>query len=131
MTAKYKKIMIIDDNELDIYITNRLVINNFLAEEVMEYTSAEEALEFIIGNKDCPENLPSLIFLDIYMPRMDGFEFIDKLIEFDTKIMDQFTICIVSSTISNYDIQKAKIEKGIPLFTSKPITKEFIENLMK
>lgn len=131
MTAKYKRVMIIDDNELDIYITNKLVTNNYLAEQVLEYTSAEEALEYLIGNRDQPENLPNLIFLDIYMPRMDGFEFIDKINELDDVIKSHCTICVVSSTVSHYDIHKVKIEKGIPLFTSKPITKDFIASLIE
>lgn len=130
MDTKYKRVMLIDDNELDIYITSKIIINTKLAEIVMEYTSAEEALQYLIDNKEEPANLPSLIFLDIYMPLMDGFEFIDKFKGLEESVTATCKICVVSSTVSHYDIHKSKIDKGIPLFTSKPITKSFIESLV-
>ncbi len=131
MKAKYKKVMLIDDNELDLYINSRLISNYNLSHDIIEFMSAEEALEYLSEYANDETKLPDLIFLDIYMPRMDGFEFIDRFRQLDGIITEHCKICIVSSTVSDYDIYKTKIDKGIPLFTSKPITKEFIESLVQ
>lgn len=130
MTTKFKKVMIIDDNEFDIYFTTKLILKNNLAEDVIEFISAEDALDYLNDHKDQKEALPSIIFLDIYMPKMDGFEFIDRIRELDETIQENCKICILSSTVSDIDIHKAKIEKEIQLFMSKPITGEFIERLV-
>ncbi|WP_031443963.1 response regulator [Arenibacter algicola] len=129
MKTTYNKVMVVDDNKLDIYFTTKLILKNSLAENVLEFTSAEGAYDYLRDNQTEKSELPGIIFIDIYMPNLDGFEFIDKIRELGENITENCRLCIVSSTVSDYDIHKAKIEKGIPLFSSKPITSEFIERL--
>lgn len=129
MKTKYNKVMVVDDNLFDIYCTSRMIIKNNFAKQVIEFTAAEDAIDYLVAHKSEKDKLPTFIFLDIYMPRMDGFQFIDKFRELDSNITENCKICVLSSTVSHYDIQKIKIEKGIALFVSKPITKEFIEKL--
>lgn len=128
MEQKFKKIMIVDDNEFDTYITTKLILNSNLAKDVIEFNSAKIALEFLESNKDNTDVLPELILLDIYMPLMDGFEFIEKFKNLNGKTNKYSKICIVSTTVNDYYIHKAKIDKNI-YFTSKPITIDFLNNL--
>lgn len=58
MEQKFKKIMIVDDNEFDTYITTKLILNSNLAKDVIEFNSAKIALEFLESNKDNTEVLP-------------------------------------------------------------------------
>jgi response regulator RpfG family c-di-GMP phosphodiesterase len=74
--------------------------------------------------------MPKLIFLDIYMPLMDGFQFIKQFKLLPAKVKDHCRICIVSSTVDDKYIYKAKVEEDIHLFTSKPITVEFIKSIL-
>jgi CheY-like chemotaxis protein len=128
MNPKFKKIMILDDNEFDSYITTKLIQNSNLATEVIEFSSAKLALEFLAENQNNTKILPDLILVDIYMPLMDGFEFIEKFKELSAEANSYCKICIVSTTVNDYYIHKAKIDENIR-FTSKPITTEFLSNL--
>lgn len=128
MNPKFKKIMIVDDNEFDSYITAKLIQNSNLATEVIEFNSAKLALEFLSENQKNTKALPDLILLDIYMPLMDGFEFIEKFKELSLEANSHCKICVVSTTVNDYYIHKAKIDENIR-FTSKPITTEFLSNL--
>lgn len=128
MSQKYKKIMIVDDNEFDSYITARLIENSTLAAEVIEFSSAKLALEFLTENQNNTKMLPEVILLDIYMPLMDGFEFIEKFRKLSNEANLHCKICVVSTTVNDYYIHKAKIDENIR-FTSKPITTDFLSNL--
>lgn len=120
--------MIVDDNEFDSYITARLIDNSNLAGEVIEFNSAKLALEFITENQFNTKILPEIILLDIYMPLMDGFEFIEKFRKLSNEANSYCKIYVVSTTIDDYYIHKAKIDENIR-FTSKPITTDFLSNL--
>lgn len=129
MSFKYKKIMIIDDNEIDNYIVKVLIKNNFIAEEILEFNNGMKAIEYLEKNKDITENLPEIILLDIYMPYIDGFEFIEKLSKVDSNFTDKCKICIVSSSINDNDILRSKLSNSVFNYVSKPISPEFLLSL--
>ncbi|WP_035678163.1 response regulator [Flavobacterium limnosediminis] len=129
MATRFNKVMVIDDNEFDCYITARLVSNTNLASEVLEFNSGEVALQYLVENQNDLTMLPELIFLDIYMPLMDGFDFINMFRLLPDEVTNHCEICIVSTTVDDFHIHKAKIDESIRLFTSKPITVEFLESL--
>ena len=70
--------MILDDNEFDCYITSKLIMSHDDSIEIMEFNSSLTAIQYLEEYQDDLEKLPKLIFLDIYMPILDGFEFIEK-----------------------------------------------------
>lgn len=130
MSLESNILMIVDDNEFDMYITSRLILNNQLADEVLEFDSGQLALNYLELNKQNLLKLPRLIFLDIYMPLMDGFQFIEQFKRLPTNVKDHCKICIVSSTVDDQYIYKAKVEENINLFTSKPITVDYIKSIL-
>src|SRR6185295_7058648 len=74
----YKKVMVIDDNEIDRYIAERYIKKYGFADEVILKESAKQALQYLKANQHRPEELPNLIFLDIRMPEIDGFGFLEQ-----------------------------------------------------
>jgi CheY-like chemotaxis protein len=130
MSLKNNILMIVDDNEFDMYITSRLILSNQLADEVLEFDSGQLAINYLEMNKHNQLKMPKLIFLDIYMPLMDGFQFIELFKRLPAKVKDYCKICIVSSTVDDNYIYKAKVEEDIHLFTSKPITVEYIKSIL-
>lgn len=129
MVPKYSKILIIDDNYIDNYITSAIIKKNNLANDLVEFDNGLKAIEYLEQNKDNDEELPDLILLDLYMPLMDGFEFLNLFEKIDFTSTKKCKICIVSSSIDDNDIIKAKLDKNIYTFISKPLTAELLSLL--
>ena len=129
MVPKYSKILIIDDNYIDNYITSAIIKKNNLANDLVEFDNGLKAIEYLEQNKDNAEELPDLILLDLYMPLMDGFEFLNLFEKIDFTSTKKCKICIVSSSIDDNDIIKAKLDKNIYTFISKPLTAELLSLL--
>ncbi|WP_445720958.1 response regulator [Flavobacterium sp.] len=130
MNMKIEKIMIVDDNEFDCYITSKIINNLDESIDIMEFNSSLTAIQFLEEFQNSPEKLPNLIFLDIYMPILDGFGFIEKFNTFSDVVKAHTKICILSTTVDDLYIHKAKINSSI-LYTSKPITNEFLQGIIK
>ena len=72
--------MIVDDNEFDCYITSKLINSFDSSIDIMEFNSSTTAIEYLEEYQSDLKKLPSLIFLDIYMPILDGFKFIERFL---------------------------------------------------
>ena len=129
MVPKYNKIMIIDDNEVDNYITSALIKKNNHTNTLLEFDSGLKAIEYLEKNKDNNQELPDLILLDIYMPLMDGFEFLNLFEKIDSEFTKKCKVCIVSSSIDDNDIIKARLDENIYTFLCKPLTAEILYSL--
>lgn len=129
MVPKYNKILIIDDNYIDNYITSAIIKKNNLANNLLEFDNGMKAIEYLEEIKDNDQELPDLILLDLYMPLMDGFEFLNLFEKIDFTSTKKCKICIVSSSIDDNDIIKAKLDKNIYTFISKPLTAELLSLL--
>ena len=94
----------------------------------MEFNSSVTAIQYLEEFQNVTAKLPDLIFLDIYMPLLDGFAFIEKFNSLSDTLKNHTKICILSTTVDDLYIHKAKIDESV-LFSSKPITKEFIASI--
>ena len=126
----FDKVMIIDDNALDLYIAAKLITNNNFSKYVLEYNNASAALEYLAENQENTDVLPQIIFVDIYMPLMDGFEFLENYKLLSPTLTDHCKVIMVSSTIDDRDISRAKQDQSISLFAVKPITKSVFDDIL-
>ena len=127
--TKFETIMIIDDNTIDLYITSRVIQKNNIARKVLEYTCALDAIDYLKQNAKNKSVLPNLIFVDIYMPLMSGFEFIQAYSKLPFDLKMHCRVFMVSSTIDDKDISRACADKHVNAFHEKPITKVFLEGI--
>lgn len=129
------KVLITDDDPILIMVCTRLMKITGFSEEVMAAREGKEAVEMLKNLIGQPaEALPAVILLDINMPVMNGWEFLEEYLQ----IIDQFNAIIpvfmLSSTIDQADFDKAKSYHVVKGFYSKPLTKENlyeIEGLVK
>lgn len=130
LQPKFETIMIIDDNTIDLYISSRLIIKNCFGKKVLEYSDAKEALKYLQDNQDNIAGLPQVIFVDIYMPLMSGFEFMEAYDELSAVLKNNCRTYIISSTIDDADILRARRDKNVVSFQVKPINKEFLDRII-
>lgn len=113
---KIDSILLIDDE----YVSN-LIISKYLGtlgfSNIEIKTNGQEALSFFAENS---KNIPTIIFLDLRMPIMDGFEFLDEISKADIDI-SRSKIYVLTSSINPLDMEKAKNYNLISGFIQKPI----------
>lgn len=130
LPPKFESVMIIDDNAIDLYISSRLIIKNYFGKKVLEYSDANEALKYLQDNQQNISVLPQVIFVDIYMPLMSGFEFLEAYDKLPSDLKNYCKVYIISSTIDDDDILRARRDKNVISFQVKPINKEFLNRII-
>ena len=93
-----------------------------LAREVITFSNGELARDFFITNSKVAELLPDVILLDINMPVMDGWDFLEWFKEYKLNFPKHISIFMVSSSIDRRDIEKAKSYAEVKDYISKPLT---------
>jgi CheY-like chemotaxis protein len=121
---KIKNLAIVDDDEIYIYLTKKIISETKLVENVKTFKNGKEILEFLEKNSSLPEQLPEVIFLDLSMPVMDGWGFLEEYIALKPSIGKLITIYIISSSISPFDLERASNISVVTDYIIKPITKE-------
>lgn len=130
LSPKFDTVMIIDDNTIDSYIISRMIIQNNFAKNVLLYIEAEDAMNYLRDNQENISKLPQVIFVDIYMPLMSGFEFMEAYDNLSVTLKNHCKTFIISSTIDDEDIANSNSDKNVVSFHVKPITKEFLDRII-
>ena len=121
--------MIIDDSELHLFHTKSMIKKSHLAGQVETFNSPVTALEQLHSIENHHDKFPNVIFLDIHMPLMNGFDFLDEYLEFSDSTREHCEIVMVSSTDSGEDFERASSYPFIHKFISKPLTPEKLNNI--
>jgi len=109
---RFSKAMIIDDSATDRYIAEYYLRKFFIAAFVIAQSSAIEALKHLKEFADNPDELPEIIFLDIRMPLMDGFEFLREYEKLPSSVLNYCNVVMVSSTIDPDDHERISPSTG-------------------
>lgn len=129
---KYKTIMLIDDNEIDNLINQKMIEAASIADTIYTHTGAKSALEFLRNVENLPNAdsvLPEIIFLDIDMPLMDGFQFLDEFEKLSNAIKRKSSIIMLTSSINPQDFNRSKKYLQVKLFLNKPLSQESIAKI--
>lgn len=114
-----KSVWVIDDDEIYQLIIKKLIRKSQVFKDQHYFKSASEVFEL---HDRTNIKLPDVILLDINMPQMDGWQFIDKLKDLDKEFVNKTMIYIVSSSIAYSDKERAEEYPEVSGFLSKPIT---------
>lgn len=126
-----KTLTLIDDDEIFVFLTKKAIEKTKLIDQIKVFDNGLDAIIFLKENKDNIEILPEVIFLDLNMPVMDGWQFLEEYILLHPTIGKKITVYICSSSISPDDIKRAKAINEVADYIIKPITKEKLIEIIK
>lgn len=121
---KIKNLALIDDDDTFVFLTKKVIEQTNLVEQIKVFANGRDAINFLKENSGKPDLLPEIILLDLNMPIMDGWQFLEDYIHLKPKMGKKITIYIISSSISPHDIERAKGISEVSDFIIKPVTKE-------
>lgn len=121
--------MLVDDNKVDNFFHERVIRKCDAANIIITKESAQEALDYLRNkeNNDAPH--PNVIFLDINMPGMNGWEFIEEYEKLDKDLQSQMVVIMLTTSQNPDDEVLAKTRSIIADFKTKPLNKEILEEV--
>lgn len=119
--SKPHVVAIVDDDDIYRYTIVKNIQALQVSKKILVFKNGAEVLEYMLENMDKVENLPDTILLDVNMPVMDGFEFIEEYEKFEPEIKSNITVFMISSSINPADINRAKSNAEISDYITKPI----------
>ncbi len=129
MQYKFKKTLLIDDNRIDNLINKKILQNNQFAQDIEVFDSARLALIHLQQSVADFEDLPDVIFLDIKMPEMDGFEFLEEFEKLIENISEKCQVLMLSSSMDPYDTKRANENLTVKSLLNKPLSNNILSNL--
>ena len=130
MNSRPVSILLVDDDEINNFISIKLIKKALLNTEITACLNGKFAIDQLleITQKD-PSKLPDYILLDINMPIMNGWEFLEEYVKYKIDPTGKTKIFIISSSVFSNDISKAKSYPLVKDFISKPLNVEKITEL--
>ncbi|KAA1243652.1 response regulator [Aquimarina sp. RZ0] len=127
-----QSICIIDDDTIYINLVSKIIEIKKLSENVLVFHNGREALDFFIYSIENTENdaIPQVILLDLNMPVMDGWEFLQEFRKIRKQINSNIELYVVSSSIDNRDINRAKSIDVVSDYLTKPIKLDDFERIL-
>lgn len=125
--ANYKSVMLVDDNEIDNIINEKIIEANSFADNILVFQTGQDALDYLAANQDNEAELPEIVFLDINMPIMDGFQFLEDFEKFSETVLEKCKIIMLSSSISPKDIDRAASSRFVKKYLNKPLNSRYLE----
>ena len=121
--------IVIDDSKLDCFIAEKVIKNTGRCESVTSFLSAREALEHISANT-VSSHYPIIVLVDIQMPVMNGFEFVEAFEKLPYHITKNYNIYVISSSINDNDLTKIPKYPSVIQFINKPLTSNNLSALL-
>lgn len=126
-----RTICIIDDDPIYQFLMNKIVLLTKIDIDIISFSNGREAIDNFLASIQENKKLPNIILLDIEMPHMDGWDFMNHIELLMTKhSLSNIKIYIVSSSISHEDVEKAELNKNVLGYYSKPIKSEDIAEII-
>ena len=130
MSNPFPHFIIIDDSQLDCFIGEKIIQNTGTFSSVKSYTQAAEAYEIIKNSDPNPAEAITIVVLDIQMPVMNGFQFVENFELLPENIRANYAIFMFSSSINENDKNRLENHPCIRKFYGKPISKEIVAKIL-
>ena len=132
MSQQFEHICIIDDDSVYINLVRKIIELKKIAKNVLVFKNGKIALDYFLDSIQVNENeviIPRVILLDLNMPVMDGWEFLDEFAKIKGKIDKKIDLYVVSSSINQQDIDRAKSNEVVLDYLTKPLQMNDFEKI--
>ncbi|MBL6445784.1 response regulator [Fulvivirga sp. 29W222] len=119
--------MLIDDNEIDLFINQKVIEFCHFTKRLLTYSSGREALEYLLSAPVV--DIPDIIFLDLNMPVVDGFRFLYEFSKFPDHVRNKVSIVVLTSSDNMRDKEKIEVNPDVIKFLSKPLNDQKLEQI--
>lgn len=126
---KYGTVLLVDDNHIDNLIARKTLLSAYFAKKVLLMSSAQEAISSIRESVILKKEIPEVLFLDIRMPEMDGFNLLEELSLIDGLVTDDIKVYMLSSSVDPEHHTILRQNKMVTKFIGKPLTLESLETI--
>ena len=130
MSRKGTIVALVDDDKIFQFTASRTLKALALTERILQFENGEDALKYLVENAKKEENLPDYIFLDINMPFVDGWMFLQDFTGLSDNLVKRIAIFMVSSSIDPRDIQRARSIPEVQEYITKPVSREKFNELL-
>jgi len=131
MKKKLHNILLIDDSHADNFISNKVINNTKIAEVVTTTFGAREALNYLTKRVNGKFPNPEIIFLDINMPGMSGWEFLEEYNLLEEAQKAGIVVCMLTTSRASMDKEKAAGYGDLSQYSSKPLTRDKLMSIIE
>jgi CheY-like chemotaxis protein len=125
------KVCVIDDEDIYQFLLKKELKHTQLIDKVHVFTDGKQAIDYFEENKEIPSALPDVIFLDINMPIMNGWQFLEQFKGIQPKMDKEITIYLVSSSFDDRDINRSKEYTEVTDYIIKPVKRANLLNVLR
>jgi CheY-like chemotaxis protein len=130
MTDALNHIVLIEDNETTSFLNNRLLSRLGVARQVSSFSKADEALDFLWGSQLADgQAVPDLVFVDLKMPGMSGFDFLERYSQLPTAAQERTVVAVLTTSMHGADTARVAQYPNVEYLT-KPLTEEKMQRLL-
>jgi CheY-like chemotaxis protein len=131
MIRKKPLIGIIDDDKIYQFMLHKIIRDHKLAERLVPFFDGEKAIQYLRDNYANIENIPDILFLDVNMPIMDGWQFMEEYASIKANINKKIDIFLLSSSVNPIDIERASKINEVSSYLVKPIKLHEVKKIFK
>lgn len=124
-----KSVLLIDDDHVSRFLCTKVLERIGSFSEIYDAANGQKAINWLSDNYQNTGNLPDFILLDLNMPIMDGFAFLEAFKKLNIPEKESIRIVIVTSSDDVTDIKRAK-EMGVPDYFTKPVSEDTLKNVL-
>ncbi len=130
MSNKLASLWIIDDDPMASFYIKRLAELGELAHIITIYNKAQGAVNYLLQHKNTANHLPDVILLDIYMPELDGWGFLEEFRKIKNLLIKEVAIYIISSSRHPTDVRQAESFTEVKGYFQKPVEMDALKKIM-
>ena len=131
MIPKFPVVALVDDDKIFRLTASKTITTTSLTDNILQFENGEDALTFLKENASNTAALPDYIFLDINMPYVDGWMFLEDYRNLKSGLNKNITIYMISSSIDPRDVSRAKENADVRGYILKPVSREKFIELLK